>query len=200
MLSGGRRAVSGQLSGLQQQQFNLGLPLANGAKHPQHNDASSSTTSRKCIVGSISSRRFRHFNPTERRWQLKNAFVFAVDSSSLTSRYSCLAIMLTELPLKGVMTKRIFGEERAGRCRVFQSLAIICLQVPMVVAISGCGAPASTQQAQPPLAAPAFAQASPPEVDTEATKIHHQLRITPAQETQWNALSQELKDASRKMQ
>ena len=81
-----------------------------------------------------------------------------------------------------------------------RSLAMICLQVPMVVAISGCGAPASTQQAQPPLAAPAFAQASPAEVDTELRKLHDQLRITPAQETQWNSLSQELKDASRKMQ
>lgn len=72
--------------------------------------------------------------------------------------------------------------------QAFRSLAVVCLQACLSFGISGCTAPTPPQQA------------SPTQIDAELNRMHDQLHITPAQEAKWNALTQELKTTSQRMQ
>lgn len=78
MLSGAYWTVSGALSGLQQQQFDLGLPLANGAKHPQHNGyAIELDYVAQVYRGVYIEPAIQYFIHPNADSQLKNALVFA---------------------------------------------------------------------------------------------------------------------------
>jgi porin len=78
MLSGAWWRISNKLASLQQQQADLGLPLANGALHPQHNEYALELDYIALISRGVyiepALQYFLHPNADS---QLKNAFVFA---------------------------------------------------------------------------------------------------------------------------
>jgi periplasmic protein CpxP/Spy len=78
------------------------------------------------------------------------------------------------------------------------------LSVLCALMLSACANDATRTSAGPSperasVAAAPAATASPAEVDAQLRSLHDQLGLTPAQERQWNVLSRELQDTSRKM-